>query len=147
MISLTDLGFAASQAWGSVCLAESCQAEVCFSNASIAMVIKHFSLLNVLSPEMPKLFTQLKCFSQHQNIGMDYYPSGGSNQNTGKEGESGLLMPMAKGKQNLGQKLLQTRCRWNQIWFTYKSTVLHVLVLRQCLAFFFCLNHYTSCSF
>lgn len=105
MISLTDLGFAASQAWGSVCLAESCQAEVCFSNESIAMVIKHFSLLNVLSPEMPKLFTQLKCFSQHQNIGMDYYPSGGSNQNTGKEGESGLLMPTAKRETESGAEV------------------------------------------
>lgn len=65
MVSLIDLGFAASQAWGGVCLAESCQAEVCFSNEPITMVIKYFSLLNVLSSEMPKHFAQVKCFSQY----------------------------------------------------------------------------------
>lgn len=76
MVFVIELGFAASQALGDVCLAESCQAEVCLSNKSITMVIKHFSLLNALSSEMLKHFAQIECFSLYQNEGMDYYPSG-----------------------------------------------------------------------
>jgi len=47
------------------------------------MVLKYFSLLNVLSFEIPKLFAQVKCFSQNRNVGMDYYAGGNSNLNTG----------------------------------------------------------------
>lgn len=78
-------------------LAESCQAEVCFSNDSITMVIKYFSPLNVLSYETPKHFAQVKCFSQYWNVGADY-PSGGSSQNIGTEWESDLLMLVAKNE-------------------------------------------------
>lgn len=76
MVSVIELGFAASQALSGVCLAESCQAEVCLSNKSITMVIKLFSLLNALSSEMSKHFAQIECFSLYQGEGMDYYPSG-----------------------------------------------------------------------